>query len=266
MSKSLAAVFDGIPRRLELREFPVPQPQGQEIVVRVHGCTLCGSDLHSYEGRRAVPVPTVLGHEIVGEIETLGESAPRFDLAGNSLQAGDRIVWAIVASCGECFYCRRGLPQKCQRAVKYGHEAFQPGRELLGGLAEHCLLVPGTAIVKLPDEIPLATACPASCATATIVAALEAAGDVRDRTVCVLGAGLLGLTASAMARAHGCLEKSFASTYILNGPPARLHLEPRGQSLPKTWPRPSLRRPKGRASTWFWNFPELPRRLRPPGR
>jgi alcohol dehydrogenase len=90
--------------------------------------------------------------------------------------------------------------------VKYGHEAFRPGRELLGGLAEHCLLVPGTAILKLPDELPLATACPASCATATIVAALEAAGDVRDRTVCVLGAGLLGLTACAMARTRGASE------------------------------------------------------------
>ncbi|HEX4148410.1 MAG TPA: alcohol dehydrogenase catalytic domain-containing protein, partial [Pirellulales bacterium] len=156
MSKSLAAVFEGTPHKLELRELAVPQPQGEEMIVRVLGCTLCGSDLHSYEGRRAVPVPTVLGHEIVGKIETLGDSAERRDLAGNTLQLGDRIAWAIVASCGKCFYCRRGLPQKCQRAVKYGHEAFRPGRELLGGLAEHCLLVRGTAIVKLPDEIPLA--------------------------------------------------------------------------------------------------------------
>jgi len=191
---------------LELRELLLRQPQDNELVVRVLGCTLCGSDLHSYEGRRAVPVPTVLGHEIVGKIESLGSSAGFRDLAGNSLRVGDRISWAIVASCGQCFYCRRDLPQKCQRAVKYGHEAFQPGRELLGGLAEHCLLVPGTAIVRLPDEIPLAAACPASCATATIVAALEAAGNLQARTVCVLGAGLLGLTACAMARTLGARE------------------------------------------------------------
>jgi putative phosphonate catabolism associated alcohol dehydrogenase len=116
------------------------------------------------------------------------------------------VTWSIVASCGTCFYCERGLPQKCQRGVKYGHEAFSPGRELLGGLAEHCLLVPGTAIIKLPDELPLAVACPASCATATIAAALEAAGELEGLTVCILGAGLLGLTACAMARARKAQE------------------------------------------------------------
>jgi alcohol dehydrogenase len=212
MSESRAAVFRGTARELELRRFPTPQPQPDEALVRVLGCTLCGSDLHSYEGRRSVSVPTVLGHEIVGEIVALGDAPARSDtparrdLAGNLLLVGDRITWAIVASCGDCFYCRRGLPQKCQRGVKYGHEAFRPGRELLGGLAEHCLLVPGTAVVKLPDELPLATACPASCATATIVAALEAAGPIRGRTVCILGAGLLGLSACAMARTEGARE------------------------------------------------------------
>jgi putative phosphonate catabolism associated alcohol dehydrogenase len=206
MSTSLAAVFSGDAGQLELRQFPTPLPAAGEIVVRVLGCTLCGSDLHTIEGRRNVPVPTVLGHEIVGQIVSFGESAPQQDLAGQALRLGDRVTWSLLASCGQCFFCERDLPQKCLHAVKYGHEAFQPGRDLLGGLAEHCLLVPGTAIVRLPEELPLEVACPVSCATATIAAALEAAGDTRGRTACVLGAGLLGLTACAMARSRGAAE------------------------------------------------------------
>lgn len=200
---STAAVFDGQAGHLRIETFPTPIPGRGEMVVRVLGCTLCGSDLHSFEGRRTVPVPTVLGHEIVGEIVSFGESANRSDLAGAALAIGDRITWAIVANCGQCGMCQRGLPQKCLHGTKYGHEAFRPGRELLGGLSDHCLLVEGTAAVKLPAELPLNVACPASCATATVAAAMEAAGDLSGRNVCLFGAGMLGLTACAMARAAG---------------------------------------------------------------
>jgi alcohol dehydrogenase len=177
-----------------------------ETLVRVLGCTLCGSDLHSYQGHRQVPVPTVLGHEIVGEIVAFGEDSRQVDLAGKDLAIGDRVTWAIVASCGGCFYCQRDLPQKCLQSVKYGHEAFRAGRQLLGGLAEQCLLVRGTAIVRLPDAMTLEVACPASCATATVAAALDSAGDLRERNVIVLGAGMLGLTACAMSRSRGAAE------------------------------------------------------------
>src|SRR5262249_33228793 len=78
-----------------------------------------------------------------------------------------------------------------------------PGRNLTGGLAEHCLLVPGTAIFRIPEELPDATACPASCATATVAAALDAAGPISGRSVLVMGCGMLGLTASAWARPLG---------------------------------------------------------------
>jgi alcohol dehydrogenase len=202
-SVSLAAVYQGTPGLLEFQSLPTPLPRGAEILVSVEACTLCGSDLHSFEGRRAVPVPTVLGHEIVGRIEAFGHEAKRVDVTGVPLAEGDRVVWAVVASCGCCSNCERDLPQKCERSVKYGHEAFRPGYELLGGLAEHCLLAPGTAIVKAPDSIHLNTISPAGCATATIAAAMESVGDLSDRVVCITGGGLLGLTAAAMSRQQG---------------------------------------------------------------
>ncbi len=206
MKHARAAIFEGKAGHCRVRSVPLPEPTAAEVLVKVLGCTLCGSDLHSLEGRRSVPVPTVLGHEIVGEVLARGDSAPATDLAGRALRVGDRVTWAIVASCGACPFCLRGLPQKCLKGVKYGHETMVPGRELLGGLASHCLLVPGTAIARLPDDLPLEVACPTSCATATVAAALEAAGGLEGRRVCLFGLGMLGLTAAAMTRARGAAE------------------------------------------------------------
>jgi alcohol dehydrogenase len=203
MKQTLAAIFDGQPGVISIRDVQLPELHTSQILVRVLGCTLCGSDLHSVDGRRSVPVPTVLGHEIVGQIVAMGSDAPTQDISQQPLRIGDRVTWAIVASCGTCFYCERDLPQKCLQSVKYGHERVRPGQELLGGLAEYCLLMPGTAIVRLPEELPLSVACPANCATATVVAAMEAAGQVNGRNVCIFGAGMLGLTACAMARSLG---------------------------------------------------------------
>ncbi len=200
------AVFAGVAGEIALHQLSIPKPAESEVLVRVSGCTICGSDLHSFHGRRTVPVPTILGHEIVGEIVDIGGTSARIDLEGRELQCGDRVTWAIMANCGACDLCRRDLPQKCLHGFKYGHEPFRPGRELSGGLAEYCLLVPGTSIVRLPEELPLAVACPASCATATIAAALEAAGDLTGRTVCLIGAGMLGLTACAMSRVKGAAK------------------------------------------------------------
>jgi putative phosphonate catabolism associated alcohol dehydrogenase len=203
MTESVAAIFEGVPGQVTLRRFPTPAPRPGETLVRVLGCTICVSDLHSLDGRRSVPVPTVLGHEIVGEIVAHGADSAPSNLSGVPLQVGQRVTWAIVAPCGNCFFCRRDLPQKCRQATKFGHEPLRPGYELLGGMAEHCLLARGTSLVPLPETLSLSEACPANCATATVAAALEAAGPLSGRTVCVFGAGLLGLTAAAMVDVAG---------------------------------------------------------------
>jgi putative phosphonate catabolism associated alcohol dehydrogenase len=195
MGTARAAFFDGRAGQLELRDVPLPTPAAGETLVRVVGCTLCGSDVHSFDGRRQVAVPTVLGHEIVGEVVAVGD--------GVTVAPGARVVWAIVAHCGGCMPCRSGMPQKCEHAWKYGHQRADAGRELSGGLATHCLLARGTTIVELPETMPLEVAAPAGCATATVVAAFDAAQGVDGRSVLVFGAGMLGLTACAFAKQHG---------------------------------------------------------------
>ncbi len=203
MSACTAAVFSGEANHLELWEIPLPSLHAGELLVEILGCTVCPSDLHSISGRRDTPVPSILGHEIVGRIVEIGPATELADLRGATLRVGDRVTWAVIVHCGRCFYCQRGLTQKCLHATKYGHNRFRPDRELLGGFAEFCLLLPQTQIIKLDDALPLESVCPASCGTATSAAAVELAGDLAGQDVLVCGAGLLGLTLCAMARAGG---------------------------------------------------------------
>lgn len=190
-------------RPLEPRTIPLPEPAAGEVLVRVHACSLCASDLHTAHGRRPHVLPTVLGHEIVGEVAAWGPGEPPRDVLGGAVQLGQRITWSVCASCGACDRCRRDLPQKCRRLFKYGHAAWDPPRGLAGGLADHVLLVPGTAIVPLPDALASESAAPASCAIATAAAIVRTAGEISDRSVVVFGAGMLGLAVASLARAAG---------------------------------------------------------------
>jgi alcohol dehydrogenase len=89
------------------------------------------------------------------------------------------------------------------RLLKYGHAALGEAHALSGGLATHCHLLRGTAVYRVPDDLPDLVACPATCATATVAAALRHAGDVSGATVLIQGAGMLGLTAAAFAATRG---------------------------------------------------------------
>ena len=201
-SRALAAVFHGSGQALELSELQVPDLATGEALVRVECCTLCTSDLHTIQGRRQEPSPSILGHEVVGRVVQLSDPLPR-ELSGRQVALGDRVSWSNCLSCGTCERCQRGLPQKCASLFKYGH-AVSGGRSAMsGGLAEYVLLRAGTAIVLVPEALPDEVACPVNCATATVVAAFRTAGEVRGRSVLVLGAGMLGLTAAAYAQAAG---------------------------------------------------------------
>jgi len=203
---SRALVFHGPERPLEIQEIPIPNLQGDEVLVEVVACTLCGSDLHTIQGKRVEPVPTILGHEILGRIVEFGPTARHQDAAGEPLKPGDRVTWGVVASCGQCHPCRHSLPQKCERKVKYGHEVMTGRNALRGGLADHCLLAPGSAIFRIPDRLSDATVSPANCATATVAAAFEAAGDLAGGSVLIGGCGMLGVTAAAWAKSLGCAQ------------------------------------------------------------
>jgi len=189
-----------------MRRLPKPALGPGEMLVRVTCCTICGSDVHTYEGHRDTPLPTILGHEVLGRVEAFATGGDFRAHAGEPLRVGDRITWSIAASCGSCFFCTRELPQKCETLFKYGHAKIDATHALSGGLAEHCHLLPGTAVFRLPDALPDEAACPINCATATVAAAIRHGGGCEGETVLVLGAGMLGLTACAMARTGGARQ------------------------------------------------------------
>ncbi|MEV6104638.1 alcohol dehydrogenase catalytic domain-containing protein [Streptomyces sp. NPDC051940] len=196
------ARWDGVDRPFTVVATTTPvAPAAGEVLVRIDLATVCGSDLHTVTGRRPGPVPIVLGHEQVGTVVSAGGEARCAD--GTPVVPGMRVVWSVTASCGDCDRCRRGMPQKCRSLFKYGHEPLAEDAPLTGGFATHCVLRPGTAIVAVPDGLPDEVAAPASCATATVAAVLAAAGPLDGRRVLVTGAGMLGVTAVAMAARAG---------------------------------------------------------------
>lgn len=203
MKTSRVAIFHGAGRPFASEDVPVPPLRAGEILVRNTYATLCRSDLNTFEGKRTEKTPTILGHEIVGEIEALGPEAPATDLRGAVLAPGDTVTWAIYASDPCSCLARRGIPQKGADLFKYGHERATPESHLHGGLAEYCVLRRHTPVVRTDRAVPLPVLALVNCSVATVAGALRLAGDVRGQEVLVAGAGMLGVIACAMARAAG---------------------------------------------------------------
>ncbi|WP_454788038.1 zinc-binding dehydrogenase [Mycolicibacterium lutetiense] len=188
-----AAVWTGF--GVDVREVPIPELGAGEVLVRVRLATVCGSDLHTVTGRRSAACPSVLGHEAVGDVVATDPDA--------DAQVGQRVIWSVTVACGACSRCRSGLSAKCLSVRKVGHEPFDGDWPLSGSYAAHVVLPRGTTIAAVPDTLPDAVAAPAACATATVMATLEAAGDVAGRRVLIGGAGMLGLTAVAACAEAG---------------------------------------------------------------
>lgn len=188
-----AAVWTG--SGVDVRTVPIPELGPGEVLVRVRLATVCGSDLHTVTGRRSAACPSVLGHEAVGDVVAVG--------AGADIPVGHRIIWSVTVACGVCSRCRSGLTAKCLSVRKVGHEPFDGDWPLSGSYATHLVLPRGTTIAVVPETLSDAVAAPAACATATVMATLDAAGELSGRRVLIGGAGMLGLTAVAACAAAG---------------------------------------------------------------
>ena len=185
-----------------IRQFDLPIPAVGEAVVEIDLATVCGSDLHTVSGLRHGPHPSILGHEAVGRIVALGPGG-RTDERGEPLAVGDRVVWGVTASCGDCDRCLVGHTAKCRHLAKTGHEPLNGAWPLSGSYATHLLVHRGLAVVRVPETVSDAAAAMSACALATVMACAEAAGDLVGRRVVVSGLGMLGLTACAVASESG---------------------------------------------------------------
>ncbi len=101
---------------LRYETVPDPTPQPNEAVVKVHACSICGSDVHAYHGKHPrLSFPRILGHEFAGEIVALGN-----EVQGH--RVGDRVCCDIDFSCGECGPCREGRGNICERLRTMGFD------------------------------------------------------------------------------------------------------------------------------------------------
>jgi alcohol dehydrogenase len=203
MRTAKAAVYEAPNTPFVIKDFPLRPVHRGEVLVKVTMSTICRSDIHSYEGRRPNPYPGILGHEIIGIIEELGGDI-RQDMRGDPLKTGDRITWSEYFFDGACYYREvLDMPQKCPGVRKYGHDLSEEDPHFLGGFAEYCYILPGTSILKLPDELSDEEATPLNCGVATMASVTEAAEIALGDTVVIQGLGLLGLYGAAMAKARG---------------------------------------------------------------
>lgn len=202
-----AKVFLGAGQTHETIAVPGVALADDDVLIAVELSTICESDVQTVQGCRAAPVPLVLGHESVGRVVAIGaDGVAAAD--GEPLRLGDRVVWSRQVTCGDCDRCRPGSAPRCAAGGEYGHERVAPHRELTGGFASHVQLRRGTTIVRVPESLPAAALAPASCATATAWAAVARAARLREldgARVRVRGAGLLGLTAAAIAAEQGAV-------------------------------------------------------------
>lgn len=196
-------IFDGPGLPMRAQTLPIPGLNSGEVLVRNKYTTICGSDLHTYCGTRKEALPTVLGHEIVGEIVAFSADHKRVDQKGDLLNIGDIITWSIFSSESDSYYSHHGIPQKAEGLFKYGHAPVRENDAFHGGLAEYCLLKKGTAILKIPANLPLPIAATINCAIATVAGGVRLAGSVAGKNVLIFGTGLLGLTGAAMCKDAG---------------------------------------------------------------
>lgn len=209
--------------REPLRVEQVPLPKRLEpgaALVRIVGSNLCGSDVHCWEGKigtRTLPLPVVLGHEMVGEVVAIDPADER-DVLGRQVKAGDIIGWG-EASCGHCYECTvLATPTQCVRR-RYG--ILTNALEfpyVVGGLAEYCYVPPGSSRLLIPEGMPATWAGAAGCSLKTVIRALRRAGGIHvGQSVVIQGSGALGLFGTALAVAAGA-----SLVVTIGGPAARL--------------------------------------------
>jgi len=183
----------------------VPDPgivEPGDVVVRVEAAGLCGSDLHVYRGAEVGLDPgTVMGHELLGEVVAAGAAVGRFG-------PGDRVVSPFSTACGDCFFCRRDLPSRCERGQLFGW--VEGGRGLEGAQAE-LVRVPlaDTTLARVPSGLAAEEALLAGDVLATGWFGAENGGVGAGSTVAVVGCGAVGILAAAAARQLGA-ERVFA--------------------------------------------------------
>lgn len=214
-----AAILDREKGVFTVGEAPVPDPKPGEVLIRQVMCGVCGTDVHMYHGHfPRTRFPLVLGHEIVGHIERLGDGVAK-DALGEAVEEGDLVAIVPGVQCGVCYFCSVVRePGLCINGRAYG---FRPHLDqephFQGGFSEYILMnVPRSQFLKVhsPPDI------------AVLLEPFSVGVHFADRanlklgsTVVVQGAGAIGIFSLAAAKEAGAHK-----TIVVGAPASRLEL------------------------------------------
>ncbi len=165
-------------KTLEITTMPEPVLEGEDVLVRVRGCGVCGSDVHGWLGLtgRRIP-PMTMGHEFAGEIAECGKDVQGY-------RRGDLVAVQPINFCGSCAPCRQGLTNMCTNKRFFGVLDED------GAMAEY-VAVPQKLLYRLPDGFDCRVAAMAE-PYAVAFGSVAKAGDVEGKTVLIIGAGMIG--------------------------------------------------------------------------
>jgi len=189
-----AAVYRGA-SNISIEKIPVPEIQNREILLRVHTCGICGTDLKKIS-HGLVPAPRIFGHEIAGTVAKTGSGVTQF-------QPGDRVTIHHHIPCRNCFYCEKKLFSQCEVYRRTGTTAgFEPAG---GGFAEYVrvmdwIVEKGT--IRIPDGVSFEEASFLEPLN-TCLKALETAALESGEVVVVYGQGPIGLLFTQAALLEG---------------------------------------------------------------
>jgi threonine dehydrogenase-like Zn-dependent dehydrogenase len=206
------------PGRYEIKEYPLPEPAPGCVLVKMELSGICGTDKHTFQGYttqyggRKLEFPIIQGHENVGTVAAIGGNGNYSDFEGIPLRVGDRVVVGANVCCGECYYCRHDFPYYCcENMTDYGNNlSAKDPPHLFGGWSQYMYIVPGSFLVKVPDELPSEIAVLTEIFAVSV--GLDRAKQMSafpnesfrfDDTVVVLGVGPLGICFLMKARMLG---------------------------------------------------------------
>lgn len=223
MYKGRIARFDAPETPFEIEMVSLPEVAPGQILIRVTRTNICGSDVHAWHGTFATrglggQLPTVLGHEMVGAIEVLGEGVTA-DSNGAPLTVGTRVVFPYFFCCHTCRNCLAGRRNACLhlQMAMLGRADEPP--HFVGGYGDYFLLPHGAVVYTVPDAVSDDIAAGANCALSQVMYGLERVDQQLGDHVVVQGAGALGLYAVAVAKARGATQ-----VIAIDAVPERLEL------------------------------------------
>lgn len=193
--------------RFEVKDVPTQDPNGDEVLIRVKVCGICGSDTHLYETDEEgyiifsglTKLPCIIGHEFSGIVEKVGGNV-------RDLKKGDRVAVESVMWCGRCQSCRSGFPNQCKYIELMGLSADGAFAEYITVNERYCWKINDLAMVYPEEDIFRIGALiePVGCAYNGIF--VVGGGLNPGATVVVYGAGPIGLGAIALSRIAGASQ------------------------------------------------------------